>query len=238
MTIERRIQSVTQEIKAEEKSRDPALGTVNILAVSKGQTIATIQQAYNAGLRDFGENYLQEALTKIQHLSHLPLCWHFIGAIQSNKTAAIAAHFPWVHTVDSIKIARRLNDARPIALQPLNVCIQVNLDEEENKAGITEDKVYELAHCMAALPHVRLRGLMCIPKQESDEKRQYESFLRLATLQTKLNQQLNQNLDTLSMGMTQDYIPAIRAGSTFLRLGIAIFKERHSSPHKELLLGL
>jgi pyridoxal phosphate enzyme (YggS family) len=201
-------------------------GEVKLLVVSKGHPCSAIEQAYAAGVRDFGESYLQEAQTKIQTLIALPLCWHFIGPIQSNKAASIALNFSWVHSVCRQQIAKLLNDARLPSMPPINVCIQVNLDGEQSKSGVTLDELATLASYALQLPHLRLRGLMLIPKPQTDEKLQYLSFLRLRTLLDKLNQQLNLEMDTLSMGMSNDMQAAIRAGSTIVRIGTTIFGER------------
>lgn len=194
--------------------------------MSKGHYCTEIEQAYAAGLRDFGESYLQEALTKIQTLNSSSICWHFIGPIQSNKTLGIAQHFSWVHSVCREKIAQQLNDARPSSKPPLNICIQINFDEEKSKSGANIVDVVRLASYVLRLPHLRLRGLMLIPKPQTDEQLQYQSFLRLKQLLNELNQQLNIKMDTLSMGMSNDFKAAIRAGSTIVRIGTAIFGAR------------
>ena len=199
---------------------------ITLLGVSKGHTPAEIAEAYTAGITDFGESYLQEALSKLQVLGALPICWHFIGPIQSNKTESIAQHFSWVHSVSREKIAHLLNEARPAFLPPLNICIQVNLDEETTKAGVTLDAIGALATTILQLPRLHLRGLMLIPKQESDESLQTLSFLRLTNLLHQLNQELKLSMDTLSMGMSHDFVAAIRAGSTMLRIGTALFGAR------------
>ena len=205
---------------------DRASENIRLLAVSKTRTDKDIAAAYAAGICDFGENYLQEALPKLQALSTLPLCWHFIGPIQSNKTEGIAKNFSWVHSVSRQKIAQLLNDARPVSLPRLNICIQVNLDEEATKTGVNENSVAALAAFILQLPRLHLRGLMLLPKQQSDERLQYASFLRLAALRDHLNQTLDLSMDTLSMGMSHDFPAAIRAGSTIVRVGSAIFGTR------------
>ncbi len=223
MSITEQVNSIQQLIRTTEISCQRPPGTVHLLGVSKGRTAEEIEQAYTAGLSDFGESYLQEALSKIQALATLPLCWHFIGPIQSNKTNPIANHFAWVHSVSRHKIALQLNDARPKTLPPLNICIQVNLDDEETKAGIKPNDLAELAYYVLQLPRLHLRGLMAIPKRQLDEQQQYLSFIRLNQLLHTLNQQLNICMDTLSMGMSGDIKAAIRAGSTMVRVGTAIF---------------
>ena len=226
MTIANNIHKIQQTIESTEVSCHRARGSVQLLAISKGHTSDAIQQAFDAGQRHFGESYWQEAQAKIEQLSSLPLCWHFIGPIQSNKTIGIAQHFTWVHSVCRPKIAHLLNDARPNNLEPLNVCIQVNFDEEDNKSGAKPDSVTEIATLLSQLPHLKLRGLMCIPKQEPNDQQQYRSFMRLTTLLHTLNSQLNLTMDTLSMGMSNDLHAAIDAGSTMVRVGRGIFGKR------------
>ena len=226
MDISERIHYLTQLIAQEECfcHRDP--GSVKLLAVSKGHSSSEIEHAFEAGLSDFGESYLQEALIKINTLSELPLCWHFIGPIQSNKTDAIAHHFSWVHSVSRSKIAQRLNDARSASMQKLNICLQINMDKEDTKSGIPPEEAETLARYVLQLPQLDLRGLMMIPKPQPNDQEQYESFLRLAHLLHSLNQSLNISMDTLSMGMSHDFKSAIRAGSTMVRIGTAIFGDR------------
>lgn len=226
MSIAERINYIKQRIQRAETSCHRSHGQVQLLAVSKGHSSAEIKEAFAAGLTDFGESYLQEAANKIHALNELPLCWHFIGPIQSNKAASIAHQFSWVHSVSRQKIAQQLNDARPSSLPSLNICLQVNLDGEETKAGIDPDHVAELATSVLQCPRLQLRGLMLIPKPQLDQQQQYQSFLRLTELQQLLNQQLNISMDTLSMGMSNDMEAAIRAGSTVVRVGTAIFGER------------
>lgn len=226
MSMTERIHHIEALIHQAEMSCGRQPGTIQLIAVSKGHSSQAILQAFAAGLCHFGESYWQEAQTKIQALSNLPLCWHFIGPIQSNKSKKIASHFEWVHSVSRSKIATLLHDERPASLPPLNVCIQVNFDDETTKAGTTPESVASLATFITQLPRLRLRGLMLIPKHVADEEGQYQSFLRLKALLESLNQQLNLNMDTLSMGMSDDFQAAIRAGSTMLRLGTAIFGER------------
>ena len=201
-------------------------GSVKLLAVSKQQSVEKICQAYETGLTDFGENYLQEALEKMERLASLAITWHFIGSIQSNKTQAIASHFDWVHTVDRLKIAQRLNAQRPEAMAPLNVCIQVNLSNEATKSGVNLDEVKPLAQAIAQLPRLNLRGLMAIPAPIHEFEEQRALFTGLYTIYSELNQELVQKLDTLSMGMSHDYKAAIAAGSTCVRIGSALFGQR------------
>ena len=221
-TIEKNIAKVAARIReaAQAVHRDAA--TVGLLAVSKTQPAAAIREAFAAGLRDFGENYLQEALDKQVDLDDLPLIWHFIGPIQSNKTKAIAEHFDWVHSVDRLKIARRLSDQRPATLPPLNVCLQVNVSGEASKSGCTPQELGPLAEAVAAMPQLRLRGLMCIPAPTEDPAEQRAAFARLRLLRDELAL----DLDTLSMGMSQDLEAAIAEGATWVRIGTALFGAR------------
>ncbi len=223
--IEKNLRHIEDRISAAARAcgRDP--GSVSLLAVSKKKPATDIRKAYASGQRAFGENYLQEALQKMQELEDLEICWHFIGAIQSNKTRSIAEAFDWAHCIDRAKIARRLSEQRPPNLEPLNVCIQVNLDHEESKAGIDLAELPELARTIATLPGIRLRGLMSIPAPREDVSAQREAFARLATALQFLQQQ-GIDCDTLSMGMTGDMDAAIAEGSTLVRIGTAIFGER------------
>ena len=223
--IEKNLNQIRAQIAkaAEACKRDP--DSVLLLAVSKKKPASDIRAAYGCGQKHFGENYLQEAEEKMKQLSDLDICWHFIGAIQSNKTRHIAEDFDWAHCIDRLKIARRLSDQRPPALAPLNVCIQVNVDQEQSKAGIDLDEVAELAAAIHELPGIRLRGLMTIPAPRPELEQQRIAFARLAEKQAELRQ-LGIDCDTLSMGMTQDMEAAILEGSTLVRIGTAIFGER------------
>ncbi len=221
-TIATNIAKVGTRIReaAQAAGRDP--DGVLLLAVSKTQPAEAIREASEAGLRHFGENYLQEALEKQAKLADLPLVWHFIGPIQSNKTKLIAEHFDWVHSVDRLKIAQRLSDQRPEHLAPLNLCLQVNVSGEASKSGCEPQDVHELAQAISALPRLRLRGLMAIPEPTDDPAEQRAAFARLRKLQTELRL----NLDTLSMGMSQDLEAAIAEGATWVRIGTALFGAR------------
>ncbi|MEE4159976.1 YggS family pyridoxal phosphate-dependent enzyme [Pseudomonas viridiflava] len=214
-TLEQRIR--TASLAAQ---RDPA--SVGLLAVSKTKPSSALREAYAAGLRDFGENYLQEALGKQAELADLPLCWHFIGPIQSNKTRAIAENFAWVHSVDRLKIAQRLSEQRPEGLEPLNICIQVNVSGEASKSGCTPEDLPALAAAISALPRLKLRGLMAIPEPTEDQAEQAAAFAAVRTLQD----QLDLPLDTLSMGMSHDLEAAITQGATWVRIGTALFGAR------------
>lgn len=198
---------------------------VTLLAVSKTKPAALLRAAYEAGQRDFGENYLQESLDKQQELKDLEICWHFIGPIQSNKTRAIAESFQWVHSVDRLKIARRLSEQRPANLPALNICLQVNISAEASKSGITLAELSELAREVAALPNLSLRGLMAIPAAAETlaEQRKPLAALREALEAIKAE---HPQLDTLSMGMSGDLEAAIAEGSTMVRIGTAIFGAR------------
>ena len=210
-------------IATSEAGRDPA--TVRLLAVSKKQPLDRILAAAAAGQRDFGENLVQEGLEKIQALADEDLTWHFIGHLQSNKTRAVAENFDWVHTIDKLKIARRLSDQRPAELPALQVCLQVNVDEEASKSGITVDALHELAAACSELPNLRLRGLMCLPAIRTEFEQQRQPFARLRRLAEDLGRN-GIELDTLSMGMSGDYRAAIFEGATIVRIGTALFGER------------
>lgn len=221
-TIAKNIAKVGTRIReaAQASNRDPS--AIGLLAVSKTQPADAIRAAFAAGQRDFGENYLQEALDKQQQLSDLPLAWHFIGPIQSNKTRPIAEHFSWVHSVDRLKIAQRLSEQRPDNLPPLNICLQVNISGEDSKSGCQPRELQDLALAVSALPRLRLRGLMAIPQASEDPARQRAVLASLRELQ----QNLQLDLDTLSMGMSADLEAAVAEGSTWLRIGTAIFGAR------------
>ncbi len=207
--------------------RDPA--AITLVAVTKAQTAESIRLAATAGVTDFGENYLQEALAKMNEVADLPLHWHFIGGIQSNKTRAIAERFDWVHSIDRLNIARRLADQRPFHAPPLNLCIQVELVPEPNKGGIGPDALRPLADAVAVLPRVRLRGLMCVPPPQTDAAAERAVFARLRVLQEELNA-AGHKLDTLSMGMSGDFESAIAEGATLVRIGTALFGARNGVP--------
>ena len=199
---------------------------VCLLAVSKTFAAEAVREAYHGGQIAFGENYLQEALGKIEALRDLPLEWHFIGPIQSNKTRPIAEHFAWVHSVDRLKIAERLSAQRPAELPPLNVCLEVNVSGEASKSGVAPAELLPLVRAVAALPCIRLRGLMAIPAPAADEDAQRAPFAQMRRLLEDLQRQ-GLPLDTLSMGMSHDFAAAIREGATIVRVGTAIFGARH-----------
>ncbi len=208
---------------AQAAERDPA--GIMLLAVSKTFPASAIQEAYAAGQREFGENYLQEALDKIVALRDLEIVWHFIGPIQSNKTRAIAENFTWVHGVERLKIAQRLSEQRPPHLPPLNICLQVNVSGEESKSGVAPQEMVNLAREVAKLPQLLLRGLMAIPAPAEDEATQRQPFARLRELSQEIAAQ-GMALDTLSMGMSHDFAAAIQEGATIIRIGTAIFGKR------------
>ncbi len=197
-----------------------------VIAASKGHLAEDIRTAHACGLRHFGESYLQEALQKMAALADLNLAWHFIGPIQSNKTGPIAQHFDWVHSVDRIKIARRLNEQRPQHLVPLQVCLQVNISGETSKSGTTIEELPELASAVLELPNLRLRGLMAIPAANTDTDQQREVFGRMREALARLRT-LAPDIDTLSMGMSADVENAIIEGATAIRVGTAIFGPRN-----------
>ncbi|VVQ36527.1 Pyridoxal phosphate homeostasis protein [Pseudomonas fluorescens] len=221
-TIADNIAQVSSRIHAAAVAAKRDEDSVQLLAVSKTKPAEALREAYAAGLRDFGENYLQEALSKQLELADLPLIWHFIGPIQSNKTRAIAEHFAWVHSVDRLKIAQRLSEQRPADLPPLNICIQVNVSGEASKSGCTPADLPALANAISELPRIKLRGLMAIPEPTEDRAAQDAAFAAVQSLQASLNLPL----DTLSMGMSHDLESAIAQGATWVRIGTALFGAR------------
>jgi pyridoxal phosphate enzyme (YggS family) len=220
-----RLQLVRQRIAeaARAAGRDPA--SVTLIGVSKTQPVAAVREAIAAGLADFGENYVQEAMGKLREVADESVTWHFIGALQSNKTREVAAHFHWVHTIDREKIARRLSEQRPFHSPPLQVCLQVRLGDEETKSGVGASELDALADAVAALPRIRLRGLMCIPPAEDDPARQRHWFAELRRLREGLVAR-GHDLDALSMGMSGDFEAAISEGATHVRVGTALFGPR------------
>ena len=221
-TIAENIAKVGVRIREAAQASQRNFGDIGLLAVSKTKPAEAIREAHGAGLCDFGENYLQEALEKQTELRDLPLIWHFIGPIQSNKTRPIAEHFDWVHSVDRLKIAQRLSDQRPAHLPPLNICLQVNVSGEHSKSGCSPEELPELAKAIVALPNLKLRGLMAIPEPTDDVAAQHAAFARLR----QLRDGLALNLDTLSMGMSHDLEAAIAEGATWVRIGTALFGAR------------
>jgi pyridoxal phosphate enzyme (YggS family) len=223
--IEKNLALVHQQMEQAATDYDREVSNISLLAVSKKKPSSDLRNAYNCGQRDFGENYLQEAQSKMRELTDLDIVWHFIGPVQSNKTRVLAESFDWVHCVDRLKIARRLSDQRPQSMPPLNICIQVNIDLENSKSGVAPDDIIALAEAIRDLPNIRLRGLMAIPAQRSDFESQREPFAKLKQVLEEL-QQRGFECDTLSMGMSHDMQAAIAEGSTLVRIGTAIFGER------------
>ncbi|WP_372821859.1 YggS family pyridoxal phosphate-dependent enzyme [Pseudomonas parafulva] len=221
-TLADNLRAISERIDNAARAAGRDTASVHLLAVSKTKPATAIREIHAAGVRDVGENYLQEALAKQDELRDLPLIWHFIGPIQSNKTKAIAEHFDWVHSVDRLKIAQRLSEQRPNGLPALNVCLQVNVSGEDSKSGCTPADLPALAQAVAELPNLRLRGLMAIPEPSDDRATQEAAFARLRQLQ----ENLGLGLDTLSMGMSHDLEAAIAQGATWVRIGTALFGAR------------
>ena len=223
--IAARLEALRARIRELEHRYQRPAGSVGLVAVSKTKPAQAVEAAYGEGQRDFGENQLQDAQTKLEALSHLDIVWHFIGPIQSNKTRGIAQFFAWVHSLDRVKIARRLNEQRPKALPPLQVCIQVNVSGEATKSGIEPGELEEFASAVSTLPRLRLRGLMTIPEPQSGLEAQRRPFCQLREAMNGLNRQ-GYELDTLSMGMSDDMEAAIAEGASWIRIGTAIFGPR------------
>ena len=196
-----------------------------IIAVSKKKSAELIKEAFESGVENFGENYLQEAIEKKSFLKHLKINWHFIGKIQSNKCKEIAKNFEWVHTVDRFKIAKLLNDNCPLN-KTINVLIQINIDKEESKNGINEEEILSLAEGISSLPNLKLKGVMVIPKNESDKKLTEISFEKTVKASMRLRDKFP-HANEVSMGMSNDFELAIKKGSTMIRIGTGIFGERH-----------
>jgi PLP dependent protein len=226
-SIDQRLQQVKERIARACAHAGRDVQSVTLLAVSKGQPAQAVREAYAAGLRDFGENYVQEALEKMNATADLraDLRWHLIGPLQSNKTRVVAQHFDWVHTVDRLRVAQRLSEQRPSTLAPLQICLQVNIDGEPSKAGLDPRAVALLMSEVIALPGVRLRGLMSIPAPRASFEAQRQSHLALARLLGQLAGGA-ESLDTLSMGMSVDLDAAVAAGATMVRVGTALFGPR------------
>ncbi len=210
-------------IASQNCGRDP--GGITLLAVAKTRPAAAVREAAAAGVSHIGENYLQEALDKMAQLQDLPLTWHFIGPLQSNKTRAVAEQFDWVHSVDRLKIARRLSEQRPAALPPLNLCLQVNISGEDSKSGASVEALPGLAAEVAGLPRLRLRGLMAIPAPCDDPEQQRRPFAALREALAAIQADID-TMDTLSMGMSADLEAAITEGATMLRIGTDVFGPR------------
>jgi pyridoxal phosphate enzyme (YggS family) len=228
-TAQQRLEKVISLVRdaANRAGREPR--DIRLIGASKAQPAAAIRELAMLGVRDFGENFVQEALRKQAALADLDLVWHFIGRIQSNKTREIAARFEWVHSVDRVKIARRLSQQRRADQPPLNVCLQVNVQNEPSKAGLALDALKEAAHIVNDLPDIRLRGLMAIPRPADDAVAQRRPYARLREALERLNAD-GLHLDTLSMGMTADMEAAILEGATIIRIGTALFGPRGPRP--------
>jgi len=225
INIAHNLQCLYKQILGAEQKYGRQAGSVTLLAVTKTRPVNEIYAAMEAGQRHFGENYLQEALAKIQETRNSGIIWHYIGPIQSNKTRGIAEHFSWVHSVDRIKIARRLNDQRPPNLPPLNICLEVNISGEATKSGVNPQELPVLTDQVSILPKLKLRGLMAMPEQTEDFDKQRAGFRRLREYFDNLVAS-GYELDTLSMGTTIDMEAAIAEGATIVRIGTAIFGPR------------
>lgn len=223
--IERNIAKVLRQVSTAAEKYGRGEEAIRLLAVSKTQPARAVRAAWAAGLRDFGENYLQEALGKIEACADLSPCWHFIGPVQANKTRALATYFDWVHSIDRGKLLRRLNAQRAEARKPLNICVQVNISGEQSKSGVRAEELPALLNLAEELPKLRLRGLMAIPAPSEDFSRQKHAFDTLAELYRRARRE-HPGMDTLSMGMSADLEAAIAAGSNLLRIGVALFGPR------------
>ena len=221
VTISNKIKKLNLEINEICRNFGKEVNEITILAASKSQSIEKIEEAFNGGIRNFGENYLQEAEPKIDSLNK-EVIWHFIGAIQTRKAKRIAEIFDWVHTVDSLKLAKKLNDSRPESQEPLKVCVQLNIDEEDSKAGIKVHELETFLSEVSGLKNLDVKGLMVIPKPRDSLEEQHSIFKEIKEIFDSLNQK-GINMDTLSMGMSSDYGPAIKEGSTIVRIGTGIF---------------
>ena len=226
--IENNITLVTARVNQAAIAAGRSPDEILLLAVSKTRSAEDIRSAINAGIREFGENYLQEAVEKIAQLAAENVQWHFIGPIQSNKTRLVAENFRWAHSVYRLKIAQRLSEQRPSGLPPLNICLQVNIDNEASKSGFATEETEAAALAIVQLPGLKLRGLMAIPRAEPTYDQQIVAFRALADLRDRINQSLDnsEKLDTLSMGMSSDLEAAISQGSTIVRVGTDIFGKR------------
>ncbi len=223
--IGKNILKIKQDIKAAEKKFNRDSNSVLLMAVSKTQSVENILKAYEAGQRDFGENYVQESIEKIAELKNLDITWHFIGKIQSNKSKYIAENFDWIHSIDKISTLKKINDLRKNVEEKLNVCVQVNIDSEDSKSGILVNEVEDFIVKASKFEKLKIRGLMAIPMYHPDYVSQYKTFAKIKNLFDSLIKK-NFKLDTLSIGMSSDYNAAIEAGSTIVRIGTSIFGER------------
>lgn len=233
MTITDRIKNVRQDLHDLCAKYHININELKLLAVSKTHPASAIQAAYEAGITEFGESYLQEAVNKIQSLAELPITWHFIGPIQSNKTRLISANFDWVQSVDREKLLIRLNEQRPNNMSPLNTCIQINYFDEPQKKGAKQDEITELLELANQLPNINLRGLMAIPPKTDCFDTQLSQYRQIAACFERCQNQFPQ-MDTLSIGMSNDLDAAIGAGSTMVRVGTALFGSRKNKPGKQV----
>ena len=222
------VAAIQTRIAAAARAAGRSVDSVTLLAVSKGQSAAAIDSAAHAGIENFGENFLQESLPKIEALNGRELTWHFIGRLQTNKTRPVAENFQWVHGIDRLKLAERLSAQRPYHAPPINLCLQHHVGGEASKGGVDAAEIAELARAVALLPRVRLRGLMCMPPAEQDPARQRSWFRETRRLFDYLNEH-GLSLDTLSMGTSADFESAIAEGATIVRIGTAIFGPRSTS---------
>ena len=225
--LERNISEVDRRIRAAGRASGRAIGAVSLLAVSKTKPSELVRQAHGFGLSAFGENYAQEMAEKAAALADLPLCWHFIGPIQSNKTALIAEVSDWVHSIDRLKVARRLSEQRPDDRAPLNVLVQINTSNEDSKSGVGPDAAPALMEAIHDMPGLRLRGFMTIPAATTNQAEQREPFRQLKELMARLSDSLP-HLDTLSMGMSGDLEAAVSEGANIVRVGTDIFGARYN----------
>lgn len=224
--IRQKLEKVHERIRIAEKKYDRESGSVQLIAVSKTKPVELILSAIDAGQRQFGENYVQEAVSKIEEINNNDLQWHFLGPIQSNKTRLIATNFSWVHSVDRLKIAQRLSEQRPENLLKLNICLQVNISDEETKSGVKVNELNKLVESVLALPNIHLRGFMAIPQKSSSLDEQRKPFRDMRITKEKIEQQFDLTLDTLSMGMSADLEAAIAEGASHVRIGTDIFGAR------------
>ncbi len=236
-TLADRIDIVKQRIKKAAKKAGRDEDEILLLAVTKTQNLTAVNEAIKCGLYSFGENYVQEGIKKIKATENKAINWHFIGPLQANKTKIVATNFDWIHSLDQVKTARRLSDQRPASLSPLNVCIQVNIDNEPTKHGIAAYHLAETVDRIVELPQIKLRGLMAIPAPRITHDCQRKVFRKLVKLREEVNARLDkcQKLDTLSMGMSFDLEAAIKEGATIVRVGTDIFGARHFADSSERL---
>ncbi len=226
MDISARLNAVRQRISVAARQAGRSSESIGLVAVSKTRSDWDIAQAWRLGQRHFGESYVQEAMQKQQLLAHFPICWHFIGPLQSNKTRYVANAFSWVHSVDRYKIAKRLSQHRSEKLPPLNICLQINISQEPTKSGVLPAQLAELAESVNQLPHLKLRGLMAIPARTDDFSQQRIIFREVRTLYEQLTEY---KLDTLSMGMSNDLEAAVTEGATLVRVGTDLFGTRDAN---------